>query len=78
VLPESFYFLNVGLLSVAYDWKSLKPGSLIVDVGGGIGVPALSLVKAFPTLQFIIQDRPSVVAKGFQVGLCLFERGLHD
>jgi len=53
--------------TTGYDWKSLKPGSLVVDVGGGIGSSILPVAKAFPTLHFVIQDRPHVVAQGLKV-----------
>ncbi|KAF8655355.1 hypothetical protein AX16_003090 [Volvariella volvacea WC 439] len=32
------------------DWKSLAPSSLIVDLGGGVGVVMVEVPKAFPEL----------------------------
>ncbi|KAH7918466.1 S-adenosyl-L-methionine-dependent methyltransferase [Leucogyrophana mollusca] len=47
-----------------FDWGSLLPGSVVVDVGGGIGVSCLALAKAHPHLRYVVQDRPSVVELG--------------
>jgi len=49
-----------------FDWASLPKGSLIIDVGGGIGVSSISIVKAFDHLKCIVQDRPKVVANGIE------------
>ncbi|EJD48887.1 S-adenosyl-L-methionine-dependent methyltransferase [Auricularia subglabra TFB-10046 SS5] len=40
-----------------FDWASLRDGSLVVDVGGGIGNVMMSLYKTYPSLKFEIQDR---------------------
>ncbi|KAH7874996.1 S-adenosyl-L-methionine-dependent methyltransferase [Lentinula edodes] len=40
----------------AYNWKDLPSGSLVVDVGGGIGSVAQNIAKSFPELYFVIQD----------------------
>ncbi|KAA1478073.1 S-adenosyl-L-methionine-dependent methyltransferase [Dentipellis sp. KUC8613] len=45
----------------AYDWKELAPGSVIVDVGGGVGTSAFPLARDFPKLKIVIQDLPNVV-----------------
>ncbi|KAH7094399.1 O-methyltransferase-domain-containing protein [Paraphoma chrysanthemicola] len=39
-----------------FDWGSLAPGSLIVDVGGSGGHGSRALASAFPTLKFVVQD----------------------
>jgi len=44
-----------------YDWGHLPEGSLVVDVGGGVGALSLTLAKYHPQLRFVIQDRESVV-----------------
>lgn len=46
---------------VGFDWGALKKGEIVVDVGGGIGSVTLMLAKAFPHLQFVVQDRPKVI-----------------
>ncbi|KAJ8469560.1 hypothetical protein ONZ45_g16849 [Pleurotus djamor] len=45
----------------AFDWKSLPPDSLVVDVGGGIGSAALSLATNIPAVKIVVQDLPNVV-----------------
>jgi hypothetical protein len=52
---------------LAYDWKSLSKGDLVVDVGGGIGSATLHVAKAFPDLRFIVQGREGTVAAGTKV-----------
>ena len=47
-----------------FDWAGLEEGSLVVDVGGGIGSTSMTLAKAFPHLRFCIQDRPRTVELG--------------
>lgn len=60
---------------IGFDWHTLPRGSVIVDVGGGIGSTSMLLASAFsshgedsPSLRFIIQDRPIVVEMGEKVG----------
>ncbi|KAL1742488.1 O-methyltransferase-domain-containing protein [Schizophyllum fasciatum] len=48
----------------AFDWQSLPAGSLVVDVGGGIGKSALSIVKNCPALKVVVQDMPEVIEDG--------------
>ncbi|KAJ7077452.1 S-adenosyl-L-methionine-dependent methyltransferase, partial [Mycena epipterygia] len=49
-----------------FDWSILKDGSVLVDVGGGIGHSSLSIAKRYPTLRVVIQDLSHTVdgAKG--------------
>ncbi|KAF8262641.1 S-adenosyl-L-methionine-dependent methyltransferase [Lactarius quietus] len=44
-----------------YAWEKLPPGSLVVDVGGGIGSQCFTLARHHPNLRFVIQDREAVV-----------------
>ncbi|KDQ55518.1 hypothetical protein JAAARDRAFT_208779 [Jaapia argillacea MUCL 33604] len=50
----------------AFDWTSLPPSSLVIDVGGGIGTTSVSLATRFASsgLRFIVQDREGVVEMG--------------
>lgn len=50
-----------------FDWAGLGEGSLVVDVGGGIGSTSMTLARAFPHLRFCIQDRPKTVELGIAV-----------
>ncbi|KAG6811474.1 hypothetical protein H0H92_007246 [Tricholoma furcatifolium] len=40
----------------AYDWDTLPAGSIIVDVGGGVGSESLPLAREFPALEIVVQD----------------------
>lgn len=42
-------------------------GSVVVDVGGGVGTSSLPLAEAYPNLEIVIQDRPPVVEDGLKV-----------
>ncbi|TDL27010.1 S-adenosyl-L-methionine-dependent methyltransferase [Rickenella mellea] len=50
-----------------FEWKDLPSGSIVVDVGGGIGSQSLTIAQAHHHLKIVVQDREPVVkeAKGF-------------
>ncbi|KAG6852088.1 hypothetical protein C0991_003244 [Blastosporella zonata] len=45
----------------AYEWSKLPAGSVIVDVGGGVGSESLPVARSFPALKIVIQDLASVI-----------------
>ncbi|KAH9018686.1 hypothetical protein EDB85DRAFT_2154315 [Lactarius pseudohatsudake] len=45
-----------------YAWEKLPPGSLVVDVGGGVDLQSLALARRHPDLHFVVQDRDSVLS----------------
>ena len=49
------------------DWGRFGAGSIIVDVGGGVGSLTLVFAKGFPQLHFVVQDRVSAIASAEQV-----------
>ncbi|KAJ7872023.1 S-adenosyl-L-methionine-dependent methyltransferase [Mycena leptocephala] len=49
-----------------FDWKQYPDGSLVVDVGGGIGSQCASLAKHYPQLSFAVQDRSPVIREGLE------------
>ncbi|KAJ7171095.1 O-methyltransferase [Mycena filopes] len=62
-----------GAVLHGFDWASLPRGSVVVDVGGGIGSTSMLLASAYAEvdagdgtggLRFVIQDRPVVVELG--------------
>jgi hypothetical protein len=69
---HSEYTLNICAL-LGFDWHLLPKGSIMVDVGGGIGSTSMLLASAFSSaegglgLKFVIQDRPVVVEMGEKV-----------
>lgn len=48
----------------AFDWTGLKEGSLVVDVGGGMGGMSAALAQEYPHLRFVVQDRAQVIKAG--------------
>ncbi|KAA1468514.1 O-methyltransferase [Dentipellis sp. KUC8613] len=57
-------FLLPKAIMEGFDWKDLKDGAVVVDVGGGVGSQCLTLAEDFSHLNFIVQDRAPVVAEG--------------
>ena len=55
--------VNKGVLE-GFNWRELPEGSVVVDVGGGVGAQALVLAKQFKKLKFVVQDREEVVKAG--------------
>ncbi|KAK3902974.1 6-hydroxytryprostatin B O-methyltransferase [Staphylotrichum tortipilum] len=55
--------VDVKHLVGGYPWADLG-SALVVDVGGSTGNAAIALAKAFPDLQFIVQDLPDNAAAG--------------
>ncbi|KAF7373893.1 S-adenosyl-L-methionine-dependent methyltransferase [Mycena sanguinolenta] len=51
----------------AYDWGRLAAGSLVCDVGGGVGTASLTLATEFPELKFLVQDLENVIEQGKKV-----------
>jgi hypothetical protein len=52
-----------------YAWGELPEGSLVVDVGGGVGSQTLLLALHHPHLRFIVQDRESVMGDAVEVSV---------
>ena len=50
-----------------YGWGNLLEGSLVVDVGCGVGSQSLTLATHHPHLHFIVQDREAVIGDAIQV-----------
>ena len=46
-----------------YDWAALGDGK-VVDVGGSHGSLCIAVAQAFPSLRWVVQDRPEVIALG--------------
>ncbi|TFK45739.1 S-adenosyl-L-methionine-dependent methyltransferase [Heliocybe sulcata] len=44
-----------------FGWNTLPQDGTVVDVGAGLGVSSVALAKAFPSMKFVVQDRPKVV-----------------
>ena len=50
-----------------YSWENLPEGSLVVDVGGGVGSQSLTIATHQSHLRFVIQDRDAVVGDAVEV-----------
>jgi hypothetical protein len=46
-----------------FPFKDLPEGATVVDVGAGVGGASLAFAKAAPHVNFVLQDRPEVVAE---------------
>ncbi|KAI0064236.1 S-adenosyl-L-methionine-dependent methyltransferase [Artomyces pyxidatus] len=57
---------NPRVFMEGYDWNSLERGSVVVDVGGGIGTTVLNLAQAYPHVKYIVQDLEKVVGEPAQ------------
>ncbi|KAK0235364.1 S-adenosyl-L-methionine-dependent methyltransferase [Armillaria nabsnona] len=44
-----------------FEWGLLPKNSVVVDVGGGVGMATLPVARVFPDLRIVIQDRPKFV-----------------
>ncbi|KAG6878930.1 hypothetical protein C0992_006574 [Termitomyces sp. T32_za158] len=51
------------LLDDVIDWKALPQGSIIVDVGGGMGQSSVAVAKKNDHLKFVVQDLPMICAE---------------
>ncbi|KAK0437893.1 O-methyltransferase [Armillaria borealis] len=49
-----------------FQWGSLANGSVVVDVGGGMGHSMLKVHKEHPSLKIVVQDRPKVIEQAKQ------------
>lgn len=52
-----------------FEWGLLPKNSVVVDVGGGVGMATLSVAKVFPDLRIVIQDRPKFVEDARKVSI---------
>ena len=51
-----------------FSWEALPEGSVLVDVGGGIGSHSLIVAEHYPHLRIIVEDREQVVSGAKSVG----------
>lgn len=67
IIDEQFYQLLIG-----FDWTALPTGSVVVDVGGGVGAAALPIVRACPGIKLVIQDTEKVIEEAPKVIIYFF------
>ena len=56
----------------AFDWAKLASGSLIADIGGGLGHVSIEIARAHPELHIVVEDRPQNTEFAKQVLLLRF------
>ncbi|KAK0214404.1 O-methyltransferase-domain-containing protein [Armillaria fumosa] len=54
-------FLETSALVKAFPWGSLRDGTAVCDVGGGIGVISMQLADTHHNLRIVLQDLPSQI-----------------
>ncbi|KZV75021.1 S-adenosyl-L-methionine-dependent methyltransferase [Peniophora sp. CONT] len=65
---ERFGAAMLGITALAHpdsilevlDWASLPAGSVVVDVGGGVGTQMILLARKFDDLKLVVQEREAV------------------
>lgn len=60
-------FADVCVLYAGFEWDTLEPNALVVDVGGGIGAQSMTIAKKFQHLRIIVQDREQTVKDAVSV-----------
>ena len=50
-----------------FPWGDLPEGSVVVDVGGGIGSASVILAQAQPHLRVLVEDRKEVISTALSV-----------
>ncbi|KAI0780304.1 S-adenosyl-L-methionine-dependent methyltransferase [Fomes fomentarius] len=55
------YETKNGILQ-GFSWEDLPQGSVLVDVGGGIGATSILVAEAHPHLRVVVEDRAQVVS----------------
>jgi hypothetical protein len=64
-------------LYLGFAWHALNPGSLIIDVGGGLGGSTMALAREHPHLRFVVQDRGAVIQEGYKVHIIITSSACH-
>ena len=54
------------ITSTDFPWHELPHGAIVVDVGGGVGGFIMQLLRVYPHLNCVVQDRAEVVRQGKQ------------
>lgn len=60
-------------VSSGFDWNALPEGSVVVDVGGGIGSMTMALAQKYKHLKYVVEDRPAVVSEADGVSSAFLE-----
>jgi len=55
---ESYFNRAFPIDCIDYPWGELPPGSVVNDLGGGVGYVTMQLYKLYPNLNLKLQDLP--------------------
>ncbi len=53
--------------SIGFSWGDLPQGSVLVDIGGGIGATSITVAETHPHLRVVVEDRAQVVSTAISV-----------
>lgn len=56
-------------VDAGFTWEDLPQGSVLVDVGGGIGATTIIVAEAHPHLRVVVEDRAQVASTAISVRL---------
>jgi len=48
-------------LALSYPWGTETPGTIVCDIGGGVGHVSMALIRAFPHIHVVLQDLGVVI-----------------
>ncbi|KDR66888.1 hypothetical protein GALMADRAFT_232294 [Galerina marginata CBS 339.88] len=68
----------IDMIFKAFNWEALPKYSLVVDVGGGLGVSIMPVARKYGDLNIVIQDQQKVVEAGKRLWLDKFPEALDD
>ena len=63
-----------------YGWEKLLPGSLVIDVGGGVSAQSLTPARRHPNLRIVVQDREAGVGDSNEipVAISMYTANMHE
>ena len=56
---------------IAFSWDKLPEGSVLVDVGGGIGSASILVAERHPHIRAVVEDRVQVISTAKAVSVSL-------
>ena len=65
--------MNPGFL-----WEQLPQGSILVDVGGGIGGHSIKVTDMYPHICVVVEDQEQVVSMAKAVSSCELGNIMHN
>jgi hypothetical protein len=63
-MSADFLHLAPMYRGIGFKWSALPEGSIVLDIGGGVGSTALPIIHANSHLRLIVQDTEDVLKNG--------------